>query len=416
MANHQKHALVVVSNIQEFKILFLNTPLIKKFPEYSFTVATTKKPNEIHLPSKINLEYISIESVQKSKLTRPLWALKNQFFFYRNRKKSHSARQKFVINIFNVIALIFGPWREPISRFGICVLNRSAAYLLLYVVFIMALPVISLISKVLEIIVQRKTKDENQQQYELIIFGNLFYAHNYDIVRNFSSRNTRIIGLLRNLDAASLKGCFYPNPNVIYCQTDFEVEQIKTLHKLGANTNVIVDSKFWAPNIFRKITSKNAHKKICYATGDWLYTKTDPYNLNAIFSYIVSTNQTKSVSIVLRLVHTDSLDRFSDILTKFKDVQVIIIYGDQTGAWNYGLQAELEQDIAATDLMISANSTICWEARKIGCPACFLNLIPSERWINEREHMQYLIHQHSIENITSEKHLGDYLDAILLSC
>ena len=107
MANHQKHALVVVSNIQEFKILFLNTPLIKKFPEYSFTVATTKKPNEIHLPSKINLEYISIESVQKSKLTRPLWALKNQFFFYRNRKKSHSASQKFVINIFNVIALRF---------------------------------------------------------------------------------------------------------------------------------------------------------------------------------------------------------------------------------------------------------------------------------------------------------------------
>ena len=413
MTTDKKKALVVVSNIQEFKILFLNEPLISKFPDYSFTVATTKNSHDIHLPSGINFEFAAIQSIYKSQFTKSLWALQNQIFFYRNAHKSRSARQKFIINIFDVIALIFPLYRTPIFRTGIFMLKHSAAYLPLYLGFTIALPVIFLISRLLEIIVQRKLRHTNQQPFELIIFGNLFYAHNYDIVRNFSNEDTRIIGLLRNLDAASLKGRFYPDPDVVFCQTEFEVEQIRMLHRLKANTNVMVECRFWAPKLFRKSLENITLKKICYATGDWRYTETDPLNLRALLSYIVSSDQTKTVSVVLRLIHTDNLDRFSDILAEFENVHVTCIFGDQTGAWDYARQAELEQDIATTDLMISANSTICWEARKIGCPACFLNLALSETWINEREHMQYLIHQQLIENITSEIRLSDYLDEIL---
>jgi hypothetical protein len=67
------------------------------------------------------------------------------------------------------------------------------------------------------------------------------------------------------------------------------------------------------------------------------------------------------------------------------------------------------QRILDMDLVISAFSTINYEAKMLGVPTVFLGTDPSIGWMSRRDHLQLLSERHGIPVVTDASQVMSYL-------
>ena len=392
-----KKTLIVIDDFHEFRLL-VNSNILAKFEKKSaFSLCSRKN---IKLGQSDRLKYLNLlswpESISLFHQFK-LW-FTNQDFYLKNAN-SVSCQQKAIENV--KLAE-----KRLSKKINLPRLNSLIIFLLDRHIFIrLFLRVIKFAQ-----LGNSKAKYEHFEKFDVILFMRTSGTRNELLLARHARPDTKIIGLLRNLDTPHLKGACPKNYSYYICQNAFVETATIDLNNLDSKRIKVFKSLFLKRPKYKKIELQNKH--IVVATSGPDFSNSECEQLILIFNFLIEQNFV-NFTVTVRLIHTDNKKRYKKLerLLLENGISVIFDFEENSKDLTLGDVHRLNTMMEDCDIFFTLYSTLALEAKLLGKHTYFYDLFNEGEEMYMREHLQFMIHQHTIPVINNQKKLN-----LLLEC